>query len=761
MDGPVKVIGAAHYAAEIPLPGLAHAVLVGARIAHGRITAIDISEAERAIGVIAVLTHGTIGKIAGQPPLIPSLEGTAAPGETFFPMQSDRVHYAGQHVAMVVADTYVRALHASRLVRVGYAEEPAVTVIDQGRDAAYEPETVFVGFVPGRPAGGVCAGFVPGRSERGDVSAGLGRATAIVESTYSFAANHHNPIETHAATASWEGDRLTLYDTTHGVTAPQHTVAALLGIPHSRVQVISHYTGGGFGCKGQVWHHATLAALAARAVGRPVRLAVTREQMFASCGHREEQEHRVTLGADDQGRLTAVRHHKLSLTSPFDDFAEPSLELSGKLYACPAYEGVYRLIHANTMTPTFTRCAGVATGLLSLECAMDELAERVGIDPLQLRLRNYAETDPETGHPWSSKGLRECYQRGAERIGWHRWADPPQRDGPWLIGLGMATAAYPVFEPYNPVRARARVYADGTAVVQAAVTDIGTGALTSMTQVTAEALGLPVDQCRFTGGDTDLPHVASAVGSAGAGMVSAAVHTAGTALRDQLIAQAVADPGSPLYGANAQDVVVRDGRMQLRSAPETGESYAALLQRNRLPDVEATGAWGPPPRDAPWAMVTFGAQFAEVGVDPELGLIRVRRMAGAFAPGRILNAKMAPSQLMGGMIWGQSQALLEATHMDTATGRWADTSLAEYLVPVNADVPDIDVDLIEVEDAVVNPLGVKGVGEIGQAGVAAAIANAVHHATGRRFRKLPITIEDLVGVAWLLAPEEAASTRPQ
>ncbi|WP_030671879.1 xanthine dehydrogenase family protein molybdopterin-binding subunit [Streptomyces sp. NRRL B-1347] len=731
VDGHAKVTGAARYAAEVPLPGLTHAVLVGARVAHGRITSLDTTEAERATGVLAVLTHQNLGKIATQPPLLPSLAGSVAPGETFFPMQSDEIHYAGQHVALVVADTYERALHASRLVGVTYADEPSVTVIDQGRDQAYEPDAVF-------------AGFVPGRSERGDVAAALDAAAVTVDRTYAFAANHHNPIETSATTAYWEGDRLTLHDATQGVTATQHTVAALLGIPHTRIRVVGHYTGGSFGAKALVWHHPALAALAARAVGRPVRLALTREQMFFGCGHREEQEQRLTLGADAEGRLVALRHHKLSPTSPFDHWAEPSLGVAGQMYACPNYEGVYRLIRANTMTPTFMRCPGEATGLFALEAAMDELAERLGLDPLELRLRNCSDSDPASGRPWSSSGLRECLRRGADRIGWERRSAPPARDGHWLIGLGMAASAYPVYGPYNPQRARARVYADGTAVVQAAVTDIGTGVLTAMTQVAAEALGLPVERCRFEGGDTDLPNVAAAVGSSGAGMVSAAVHTAASALRDQLVARAVADEGSPLHGADPADIVVRDGRMVLRSSTGTGEDYAELLQRQFLPDLEATGSWGPPPPDAPFASMTFGAQFAEVAVDPVLGLIRVRRLAGAFAPGRVLNAKTARSQLMGGMIWGLSQALLEATHMEPGTGRWANASLGEYLVPVNADAPDVDVDFVEVEDAVVNPLGVKGVGEVGQAGVAPAIANAVHHATGRRMRKLPITIEDVI-----------------
>jgi xanthine dehydrogenase YagR molybdenum-binding subunit len=735
VDGPAKVTGAGRYSAEISLPNLAYATLIGAAVASGRIDAVDAGEAERSEGVVAVLTHRDLPKIAAQPPLFPSLFGHAAPGETFFPMQDDVVHYAGQPVAMVVADTLERAQHASTLVRITYEETPSTTTVDQGRDQAYEPERIF-------------GGLVPGRMERGDVDAGLAEAAVRVERTYRFAANHHNPIEPSATTAVWDADRLTLYDSTHGITATQLTVAALLGLSPTKVRVITHFVGGAFGSKAMVWPHVTLAAFAARQVGRPVKLALTREQMFTSCGHREEQEHQVELGASREGQLTALRHLKLSPTSPFDDWAEPSIGTDAQAYACPNYEGVYRLIRANTMTPTFTRAPGEASGMFALECAMDELAYELGLDPLDLRLRNHADVDPVSGNPWSSKGLKECYQRGAERVGW-RGRDPAprsQRDGHWLIGLGMATAAYPVpaFPGLQPQRALARLYADGSVLVQCGTQEFGTGVATAMSQVAADGLGVTLDSVRFELGDTHLPNASSAVGSAGAGMLSGAVHTAVTGLRGQLVARAIADDKSPLHGADPDAVVVRNGRMVLRGQPETGESYGELLERNFLEELDALGSWNPTGADTGYAQMTFGAQFAEVAVDADLGLVRVRRMVGAFAPGRVLNAKTARSQLMGGMLWGLGQALLEGTIMDTSAGRWANASLGEYLVPVNADAPDVEVDLVEVRDDVVNPLGVKGVGEIGQVGAAAAIANAVFHATGRRVCELPIRIEHLL-----------------
>ena len=735
VDGRAKVTGAGRYSAEIALPNMAYAVLVGAEVASGRVSALDTGDAERADGVLAVLTQLNLAKVAAQPPLFPSLFGHAAPGETFFPMQDEVVHYAGQPVAMVVADTLERAQHAAALVHTSYAEAPSRTTLDQGRDQAYEPQRIF-------------GGLVPGRMERGDVDAGLAEAAVRLEATYRLAANHHNPIEPSATTAVWDDDQLTLYDATQGITATRLTVAALLGLPPTKVRVITRFVGGAFGSKAMVWPHVTLAALAARQVGRPVKLALTREQMFSSCGHREEQEQHLVLGASADGRVSTLRHHKLSATSPFDDWAEPSLNVAAQAYAYPNYQGVYRLVRTNTMTPTFTRAPGEASGMFALECAMDELADQLGVDPIELRLRNHADVDPISGNPWSSKGLRECYQRGAERFGWQGRNPAPrsQREGHWLLGAGMATAGYPVpaFPGLQPQRALARLYGDGSVLVQCGTQEFGTGVATAMTQVAADGLGVPPDRVRFQLGDTDLPNTSSAVGSAGAGMVSAAVNAAATALRDRLVAHAVADEKSPLHGADPATVVVRDGRMLLGDRPEVGETYGELLRRNFLEEADALGHWNPTGADTGYAMTTFGAQFAEVAVDADLGLVRVRRLLGVFAPGRVLNPKTARSQLMGGLLWGLGQALLEGTHMDSRQGRWANASLGDYLVPVNADAPDVDVELVEVRDDVVNPLGVKGVGEIGQVGVAAAIANAVFHATGRRVRDLPITVEQLL-----------------
>jgi xanthine dehydrogenase YagR molybdenum-binding subunit len=729
VDGPAKVTGGARYTAEIALPGMTYLAIVGATIASGCVTAVDGDDALASGGVLAVLTYEDLPKIANAPHLLPSLVGQAAPGMSFFPLQDDVVHYAGQPVALVVAESYERAQHAASLVRVEYDVTPSITTIEQGRDQAYEAERLF-------------GGLMPGRNERGDVDAALASAEARAEVAVRMAANHHNPMEAPSSVASWDNGKLTIHESTMGVRATQLTVAHLLGLPLSHVRVLAPFVGGSFGMKAMVWPHPTLAAMAARHVGHPVKLMLTRPQMFTANGQREQQEQRVALGATRDGRLTAIAHDKLSLTSPFDDWAEPATGVSSQLYACENYRGVHRLIRGNTMTPTFTRGPGESLGVSMLEMAMDELAYALGVDPVELRLRNHTAVDPH-GNPWSSDGLPECLRRGAEVFGWAERDPAPRatRDGDWLIGTGMAAAGYPIAFFMPEQRARARIHADGSAVVQTATQEFGTGVLTMATQVGADALGVDMAMTTFQAGDSDLPNSTAAVGSAGAGMVGSAVHAAATALRQQLVAMAVADEGSPLHGVSPDSVTVAGGRMTSSERPGAGETYGELLARSHMADAEAMGSWRPPPLDTPHGLLTFGAQFAEVAVDPELGLVRVRRLVGAFAPGRVLNPVLARSQLMGGMLWGMSQALLEGNHMDPRHGRWAESNLAEYLLPVNADAPDVIVEFVEVHDEVVGPLGAKGVGEIGQVGTAAAIANAVFHATGRRVREFPMAPE--------------------
>jgi xanthine dehydrogenase YagR molybdenum-binding subunit len=729
VDGRDKVTGAARYSAEVQVPDVTYMAIVGATVASARVNVMDASAARASDGVLRVITHEDLPKIAAPPHLLPSLLGQPAPGMSFFPMQDDVVHYAGQPLALVVANSYERAQHAASLIQVDYQTRRAVTTIDQGRQDAYEPEHLF-------------GGLMPGRDERGDVETALNEAAVRVDVSYRMGANHHNALEPPSTIAVWHDGLLTLYESTMGVRATQMTVAYLLGVPLAHIRVITHFVGGGFGSKAMVWPTVTLTAMAARIIGRPVKTMLTRPQMFASNGHREEQEQQLSIAATAEGRVTAIRHEKLSITSEFDDWAEPATGVSSQLYGFDNYQGIHRLIKGNTMTPTFTRGPGETLGVFVLETAMDKLAYELGIDPVELRLLNHTPTDAR-GNAWSSDGLPECLRLGAKRFGWNERNPVTRslRDGDWLIGTGMAAAGYPIAFFMPEQRARARIFADGSAIVQTATQEFGTGVLTMATQVAADALGVDVDAVSFQAGDSNLPNSTAQVGSAGAGMVSSAVHAAGTALRDQLIQMAIADEGSSLHGVNPASISVASGRMVSSESDRDGETYGELISRNHMADAEAMGYWRPPPFDLPRGLLTFGAQFAEVAVDPELGLVRVRRLVGAFAPGRVLNPLLARSQLMGGMLWGMSQALLEGNHMDPRHGRWAAGNLAEYLVPVNADAPDVQIDFVEVEDDIVGPLGAKGVGEIGQVGVAAAIANAVFHATGRRVNEVPIAPE--------------------
>ncbi|MFC9999430.1 xanthine dehydrogenase family protein molybdopterin-binding subunit [Nocardia sp. NPDC127526] len=732
LDGRAKVTGAAQYAAEIPMHGLAHAVIVGAEVGSGAVRAIDTAAA-MAAGAVAVFTHENLPKVADIPPQWPSGFGGPAPGQTFFPLQDTTIHYFGQPIAVVVADTFEEAQRAAELVTADYDERRALVRIEDGRDAAYLPDKIF-------------CGMIPAAQSRGDFEAAAKQAAHMVDATYHFAANHHNPIECSATAAVWDGDTVTVYDTTQGVAASQATIAAYLGISPANVRVVAHYVGGGFGAKALIWPHVTLAPMIARELGRPVKVVLDRAQMFYGTGLREEQEQRVTLVCDATGTFTGLRHHKLSLTSPFDDWAEPSLGVAGQAYAIPNWDGKYELIRGNTMSPTFMRGPGEASGMAALECAVDELATELGMDPVELRLRNHAAVDPESGHPWSSDGYAECVRTAAERFGWSadEYRKGPRTDGNWVLGWGMATAGYPAYEPGQPQRAHARLLADGSLIVQAGTQDFGTGVATTMAQVAGDALGIAFDRIRVDIGDTDYPNIAAAVGSMGAGIISAAVHTACTDLLAQLIELAAGDTASPLHGHAAVEVEGRDGALCLRANPSVREEYSTLLGRNHLTDVETIGTWNPPAQGQPFGMMSFGAQFAEVAVDPELGLVRVRRMVGAYAPGRVLNTKLARSQVLGGLNWGLSQALMEATLPDTRDGSWANPSLLEYLLPVNADAPEVDISFVEEEDSVVNPLGVKGLGELGMVGAAAAIINAIHHATGKRIREVPVRIEHLI-----------------
>ncbi len=729
VDGRLKVIGGAKYSGDMPVADVVYGVLITSTIARGTITGIDASQAEALPGVLRVITPANALRLPRTPDS-PGGQDAAAPAFVFQMLQGTNVYYQNQPIGVVVADTFERATHAASLVKFQYDEKTPRTEIDKEKKNAYKP-AIAIAYKPD--------------TQRGDTGAGMRQASTKVSETYVTPVENHNPMEPHATLAVWEGEKLTLYDTTQGVFGTRKVIAKTFGLPVEDVRVVTHFLGGGFGCKGSLLSHVIIAALAAKQVGRPVKLALARSQMFGPVGYRSRTEQQVRLGAAADGGLTCVRHDVHSQTSSFDEFAEPSAAVTRLLYAVPNQETSHRLVRLDVGTPTYMRAPGEASGTFAIESAMDELAYALDMDPVALRLKNYAEKEPESGKPWSSKSLRECYEVASEQIGWGKRTPAPgsmkTADG-LLIGQGMATATYPMLR--FPSSALARLLPDGSADVQAGTQDLGTGTYTVMTQVAADALGLPPERVRFGLGDTRMPETPMSGGSMTAASTGSAVQAACAAAKAKAVALAVADPASPLFGADPLSVDVSEGRMFVKSNSSQGETYAALMARQKMPSVEVKTESKPGAEADKYAMHAFGAVFAEVSVDPDLCEVRVRRIVGAYGVGNILNAKTARSQLVGGIIFGVGMALLEETVADTHTGRVMNADLAEYHIPVNADIPEIDITFVPETDTHVNPLGVKGVGEIGIVGVAAAIANAVYHATGQRVRDLPITLDKVM-----------------
>ncbi len=722
-DGRAKVTGAALYAADQPIPDVLHAVLVTSTIAAGRVTGIDTRATMAVPGVAQVLSHENAqklpqgGRAAVDPPA----------GRVMTLLQDPKVLYNGQPIAVVVADTLEHAKAGAEAVRVSYATDAGVLGFVAAKASMYPPKKLNKGEVD---------------TSHGDVAGALSAASVAVDSLYRTPMVHHNPMEPHATIAAWDGDRLTIYDATQFIGGDQKTVARTLGIDPKHVRVVCPFVGGGFGCKGSTWSHVVLAAMAAQKAGRPVKLVVDRTQMWGPVGGRPMTEQRVALGADAGGKLTAQRHDTISHTSTFEDFVETSSLVTRMLYAGEARATTHRLVKLNVGTPTFQRAPGESTGSFALESAIDEMAERAGIDPLEMRIRNHADRSPE-GMPWSSKSLLACYRQGAERFGWSRRDAKPmsQRDGDEWVGYGMATATYPANR--SKASARATVGQDGVAVVRSGTQDLGTGTWTVMAQVAADALGFPLDKVRFELGDSDFPEAPVSGGSQSAASVSPAVQTVCIEARQQLLMLATKDAASPLANVAASDLTIENGWFRSLADPSKRESVAAVMRRAKTPvDVEASSA--PGAEKSRFSMHSFGAIFVEARVDADLGRIRIPRVVGVYGVGNRLNAKTAHSQLLGGIVWGLGMALFEESVLDSRNGRFVNASLAEYHVPVNADIGSIDVTFVDEQDPYINPLGVKGIGEIGIVGVAGAVANAIYNATGKRVRDLPITLDKVM-----------------
>ncbi|MBW9102734.1 xanthine dehydrogenase family protein molybdopterin-binding subunit [Paraburkholderia phenoliruptrix] len=727
-DGLLKVTGEARYAAEFPEARLAHAVLVTSTIARGTIASIDMSRAQAMPGVLLVMTHENAPRLpnGGKAQLAPPA------GRRLSLLQDNEVHYSNEPVAVVVADTLEHATDAARQLRITYRAAAATLDFAQAKANAHAPD---------KPQGRQTD------TQRGSFEDGLQSGAVHIDATYTTPIEHHNPMEPHATMARWDGPQLTLYDSTQGVSGEVQAVAKTLGISPADVRVISPFVGGGFGCKGSSWSHVSLCAMAAKQTGRPVRLVLERPQMFGPVGARPRTEQRLVLAARRDGTLTAMRHDSVSNTSMIEDWTETCCMVTRMLYAVPNQQTTHRLVPLNVGTPTFMRAPGETTGSFALESAMDELAVALRMDPLALRLKNYAEVDPQENKPWSGKSLRECYQAGAEKFGWSRRNPAPRsmRDGNTLIGMGMATATYPANR--SEAGATARILPDGTAMVASGTQDIGTGTYTVMTQVAADALGFAPENIRFALGDSSLPKAPVSGGSQSAASVAPAVREAANAARTQLIALALADPASPVHGLALDDITVENGWVTSRSQPARRDPAAAIIARSGGKPIEATSTVKPGDEKQKYSFHSFGAVFVEVRVDADLGTIRVPRVVGVYDVGRVLNAKTARSQMLGGIVWGVGAALQEESWLDTRYGRFTNANLAEYHVPVNADIGSLDITFLDRPDPHINSLGVRGIGEIGITGVCAALANAVYHATGVRVRDLPVTLDKIMQTA--------------
>ena len=663
VDGRPKVTGQARYAFEQPVEGLAYAAAVTATIAAGEIDAIDAQRALALPGVLAVISHDNAPRL-----------GETDDGELLL-FQSDTVHYRGQIVAAVVAETLEAAREAAATLRINYAARDHDVELTATHPRLYKPDKVNPSF--------------PTDTEQGDAEKALQTAEIQVDHTYSTAPIHNNAMEPHASVAMWEGDSLTLHDSIQGTYGARRILAQVFDLDSKQVRVIAQHVGGGFGSKGTPRPQSVLAAIAAKIVERPVKCALTRQQMFASVGYRTPTIQRVRLGADRTGRLTAIAHDAFEQTSTLREFAEQTCVATRSMYAAPDRLTRHRLVALDVPTPSWMRAPGECPGMFALESAMDELAIACDLDPIELRIRNEPELDPEKGIPFSSRNLVACLREGAARFG---WAEREARsDGRWLIGTGVAASTYPAYR--SPSKATARYEDEGGYTVQIAATDIGTGARTVLTQIAADALGV------------DPEHVNLEIGDSAFGVAAVAGGSMGTA-----------SWGTAIVRACEALLVQGEGEVSVH----TGDEIKAQSQLSRH---------------------AYGAQFIEVRVDADSGEIRVPRVLGVFAVGRVINPKTARSQFIGGMTQGLGMALQEESVMDRSFGDYLNHDLAQYHVPVNADIDDIDAAWIDEDDGELNPMGAKGIGEIGIVGTAAAVANAVYHATGRRMRELPIRLD--------------------
>ncbi|MDB5130515.1 MAG: hypothetical protein JWR02_264 [Mucilaginibacter sp.] len=762
VDGRLKVTGKATYSAEYFPKNMVYGVLVLSTIAKGRIKNIDSRQAERAPGFVGIMSYKNSMSL--------HFPQSSDPGSGKFaekdllPMQNDRIFYDGQAVAVVMAETFEQAEHAASLVKIGYEIEKPAIKLEENLSTKYKPVSGL--------------GGAKIQVSRGVADAALQTSEVKFEQTYTTPVYHHNAMEPHATVAEWNGDKLMVYDATQSVAGSKNLLSSMLGVPPDKVNVTALYIGGGFGSKGFSWPNTVLTAMAAKQVNRPVKLALARQQMFTTAGRRSQTIQKISFGATSAGKLNAIKHDTTSESSFVDEFVEQAGVATSIIYSCPNVEVSHSLVRLNRGTPCPTRAPGEAPGTYALEVAMDELAFELKMDPVQLRLVNYADTDEDKKKQFSSKSLIECYRRGAEAIGWSQRNPQPRsmREGNYLVGYGMATATYPANRSASS--AKAILYADGHAEIMCATQDIGTGTYTVMTQAAADAFGLPVEKIQVKLGNSEYPKGANSGGSQVTASVGPAIRAAALGVLEKLKKMAILDNTSPLHGHKEEDIVASDGRIHLKDNADRGETYTQLLNRQGLQKVEALAKTNVSTRqqtesnpaaagsaDAaaeeesktnpavqedehvdrkPYTFHSFGAQFVKVLVDPVLNTVKVDKAVAVMDIGKVMNIKLAKNQIMGGMIFGIGMALMEETAYDPNNGRVVTRDLAQYLVPVNADMPQLEVQFIDVPDPYISPIGARGIGEIGITGITVAINNAIYHATGKRVRDLPVTLDKLI-----------------
>lgn len=732
VDGRQKVTGTAQYAAEMVLGEMTFAVLVGSSIAGGKIKRVETKQALNSPGVLAVITHENRGPIGKMPNGLLEGGGTV---EERAPLADDKVHHTGQYVAMVVAENLEQARYAAAAVKVDYEGGTFAVGLTEGAASKYAVERDGFG--------------EPMAFERGDVTGALAKAEVKMDATYTTPNEHPCALEPHATIASWSGDSLTIYNTTQWVSGDRAVLAGAFQLPPEKVRVLCPFTGGMFGSKALTGAHTILAAMAARQLKRPVKIVLSREQVLTDIGHRSETVQRIELGAQSDGTITAMRHHVTSHTSLNDEFPEPASVSSRMLYNTQTYGTAHDLVRLNVVKPSWMRAPGEAPGQFALESAMDELAYELNMDPVELRVKNHAENNPHSGKPFSGKHLLECYEQGAKRFGWSARNRKPRsnKQGKALVGWGMATATYPGYLMGAAVKVRLeRDGSDVRAIVSTAGSDVGTGMYTMLTMTVADALGLPMERVTAELGDSSLTTCAVAGGSNLTASTAPAATDACTEIKREMLKLA-AQAADGFTGAEGKidEFMFEDGRIAHQSQPSLSIGYRDLLALQGRDAFEAQGGTSPIfGQNDQFAFQSFGAHFVEVRVNEEIGRVKVSRVVSVFDCGKILSPKTARSQFIGGIVFGIGAALLEELIYDHVRGNPVNADLAGYLVPVHADIPEMDISWTDKPDFNFNSIGCRGVGEIGITGVAAAVANAVYHATGVRIRDLPITPDKLL-----------------